>query len=123
MASIIDHIAIRVVDPDKTADFLSKIGYQVTRRTTHHGVAVEVQSPDQPGLILELTALIERDGVMEVPGIDHLCFTVETEDDLTDLAEAGWPLKNKAYLVPGSERKVTSFKDADGVKWQLVITE
>lgn len=123
MAISIDHIAIRVVDPEKTAAFLEKIGYEVTRRTAHHGVAVELQSPEQPGLVLELTALLEHNGVKEVPGIDHIAFGLDSEEAYTGLADQGYEITDMPHIVKVSNRKVASYKDVDGVKWQFIFKD
>lgn len=119
VVSKIDHLAFRVSDIDKTQAFMEKLGYTVKRRTTHHGAALEMTSPLQPDIVIEFTALVAEKN--EVPGFDHACFRIEDEDEFNDLAEAGFPVKNKPYMVPGSDRRVSSFRDHDDVKWQIVI--
>ena len=119
VVSTIDHLAFRVSDLDETQAFMEKLGYEVKRRTTHHGAALEMFSPKQPEVTIEFTILVESKG--ETPGFDHACFRLKDEDEFNDLEEAGFPVKNKPYMVPGSDRRVSSFKDHDEIKWQIVI--
>ena len=119
MVTKIDHLAFRVSDIDKTYDLLKQLGYVVVRRTDHHGGALEVESPEQPGLVLEFTML--RQEKNEVPGFDHACFSLKDEAELQGLVEAGFPVTGKLHLVPGSGRMTESWKDNDGTKWQFVL--
>ena len=121
MTTKVDHLAFRVSDLDKITDLMKQLGYVEVRRTTHHGGAVEMESPAQPGLILEFTLLLTHKG--EVPGFDHACFSLEGMEQYEELVAGGFPSNNPPHLSPGSERLITNFKDSDGTKWQFVINE
>ena len=114
--TVINHLAFRVSDLDKTSELFQKLGYVEVRRTTHGEGAVEMESPAQPGLILEFT-LPKR--AEEKLGFDHAGFTLEDEDELKRLVAAGFPETTEPKLVPGSGRTTSNLKDHDGIKWQF----
>ena len=114
--TMINHLAFRVSDLDKTSALFQQLGYVEVRRTAHGVGAVEMESPQQPGLILEFT-LPKREG--EKLGFDHAGFTLDGEDELKKLVEAGFPETSEPKLVPGSGRTTSNLNDHDGIKWQF----
>jgi glyoxylase I family protein len=115
----LDHLAFRVSDVNKIADLLKQLGYVEVRRTEHHGGAVELESPKQPGLVLEFSLLREAKG--EAPGFDHASFFLDGEAQLKELEAAGFPVEAKTSLVPGSGRLKTDWRDPDNIKWQFTM--
>jgi len=113
--SKVDHIAYRVADIDKISSLLQQLGYVELRRTKHHGGAVELENPKQPGLVLEFT--INRKD--EVSGFDHVCFKLDGEEELNELIANDFPIDGEPHLSPDAGRFIVNFKDADGTKWQL----
>lgn len=122
MKTLIDHLAFRVSNVDATGDLLKQLGYVEVRRTDHHGGALELENPNQPGIILELTTIGKKKNSdeMEVPGFDHACFSL-TESDLQTLVANGFPTAGKPKLNTQSGRMCESFKDSDDTKWQFVL--
>ena len=116
MITIVDHIAFRVKDIDKISNLLQQVGYAELSRTEHHGGAVLLESPKQPGLVLEFTVL--REG--EVPGFDHVCFKLDGEKELNELMSSGFPIYGEPSLSSAG-RYIANFKDPDGNKWQLTL--
>lgn len=115
MQACIDHVNFQVTDVEKTAELMQQLGYAVIRRTNHHGGAIELESPAQPGLVLELTSL--REG--ETPGFNHVCFRLESEQNFQSLQDHNFPLTGPSHVSAGSGRRIANFKDPDQLKWQL----
>ena len=118
----IDHLAFRVSDIDKISGLLKQLGYVEVRRTAHHGGALEMENPEQPGLVLEFTTLDKKkdSDEMEEPGFDHAGFNL-TQEQLNELVAAGFPTAGNPRLNPESGRLLESFKDSDGIKWQFTV--
>ena len=115
----IDHLAFRVTDIDKASVLMQQLGYVEMRRTNHHGGAVDMENPRQPGLTLEFTLI--RKERNEKPGFDHACFKLDGQEQLDELVAAGFPATGKTSKVPGSGRVDESWKDYDGIKWQFCL--
>ena len=115
----IDHLAFRVSNIDNICKLFKQLGYVEVRRTAHHGGALEMENPKQPGLILEFTTL--RQDRNQVPGFDHAGFNLEGEAALKELVAAGFPEGDAPKLVPDSGRITSNWKDYDGIKWQFTL--
>jgi glyoxylase I family protein len=105
-------------DLNKTSELFKQLGFVEVRRTDHHGGAVELENPEQPGLILEFTTI--RQDRNQVPGFDHAGFNLG-EDQLKELLAAGFPEGDAPKLVPDSGRITSNWKDYDGIKWQFTL--
>ena len=115
----IDHLAFRVSDINKSCELFKQLGFVEVRRTTHHGGALEMENPQQPGLILEFTTI--RADRNQVPGFDHAGINLDGEAALQELIAAGFPEGDKPKLVPDSGRITTNWNDFDGTKWQFTL--
>ena len=115
----IDHLAFRVSDINQTGALFKKLGFVELRRTEHHGGALEMENPEQPGLVLEFTTL--RPDRNQVPGFDHAGINLAGETQLKELIAAGVPAGDPPKLVPDSGRITTNWKDSDGIKWQFTL--
>lgn len=114
---MIDHIAFVVEDPEKTAEFLAKFGYEIYRRTPHHGGSVEVEHPQQKGLIIELCKKRPQDSV----GFNHVCLKLESQEHYHKLEDDGIVFNGELHLSPDSGRYVNNHIDSDKIKWQITI--
>lgn len=114
---MIDHLAFVVEDPENTAKLLEKFGYRVIRRTPHHGGSVEVESPKQPGLILELCTKRPQD----TAGFNHVCLRLSGQEEYDELEKGGLTFNKKPHLSVDSGRFITNHIDSDNIKWQVTF--
>lgn len=114
---MIDHINFVVDDVEKTAELMAKLGYKIHRRTEHHEGSIEMEHPEQLGLILEFGTKRPQDTV----GFNHACFKLKDMDQYKELDQAGVPFVKEPYLSPASGRHVTNFVDNDKIKWQITL--
>ena len=114
---MIDHLAFIVEDPESTAELLGKFGYLVTRRTPHHAGSIEVENPQQPGLIIELCSQCPQ----EATGFDHICLRLAGQETYNALEQGGMIFTNKPYLCKESGRYITNHIDSDGIRWQVTF--
>jgi glyoxylase I family protein len=113
----IDHIEIEVSDADEMANFLEKLGYEQHRQTEHHGESYEYVPADGDGPLFEIHTV---DGE-EVPGINHIAFSVDDIDAVTEeLADADVDSIVGPYDVDKTGRTITNFRDPDGRRFQVV---
>lgn len=113
---MIDHIAVVVEDPKKTAEVLVKFGYEIFRETVHHGGSVEVFDPKQEGLIIELCTKRPQDTV----GLNHVCVRLGQEE-YDKLEAEGMKFSGELHLSKESGRYVNNYVDDDKIKWQITI--
>lgn len=114
---MVDHIAFIVENPERTAEMLANFGYEVKRRTAHHGGSVEVESPKQPGLVIELCAKRPQDTI----GFNHACFRIEDQAAYDELVEKGVTFNKPPHLSVDSGRYITNHIDEDQIKWQVTF--
>ena len=116
MLKRVDHIAISVPDVNQMAGFFERLGFEVIRRTDHHGGAVEVKLPGEHQVVFEFTTLRGT----ENPGVNHLAFRVDDcERAVADLQVQGLKFDSVAHKVPESGRIIASFRDPLGFRLQL----
>lgn len=115
----VDHLAFRVTNVDKVADLFKQLGYVEVRRTDHHGGAVELENPAQPGLVLEFTTL--RADRNQVPGFDHCGLHLDSKEVLDQLLAGDFPAKDAPKKVPETGRWTSNWYDNDGIKWQFTV--
>ena len=116
----IDHIEIEASDAKEMAEFLKKLGYEERRTTEHHGESFELEPSDSDGPLFEIHTV---DGE-EVPGINHIAFSADDLDEVTDqLKEAGIDSIVGPYDVEATGRTITNFRDPDGRRFQVVSEE
>lgn len=117
MLGEIDHIEIEASDAEEMADFLKKLGYEESRRTEHHGESFELEPADQDGPIFEIHT-VEGE---EVPGINHVAFSIDDIDAATEeLEEQDVDSIVGPYHVEKTGRTITNFRDPDGRRFQMV---
>lgn len=114
---MVDHIAFVVENPKKTAELLEKFGYQVHRRTPHHGGSIEVEDPAQKGLIIELCTRRPQDE----SGFNHTCLRLESRDEYQKMVDDGLGFTGELHLSPDSGRYINNHMDNDMIKWQITI--
>ena len=116
MLGEIDHIEIEASDAEEMADFLKKLGYEERRRTEHHGQSFELE-PAGEGPIFEIHT-VEGE---EVPGINHIAFSIDDIEGATDELEAqDVDSIVGPYHVEKTGRTITNFRDPDGRRFQMV---
>lgn len=120
MLGEIDHIEIEASDAEEMVEFMQALGFEIYRETEHHGQSYELVPADGDGPIFEIhTAEGE-----EVPGINHIAFSVEDIDEFTDHIEAeDIDQIVGPYDVEATGRRITNFRDPDGRRFQVVSDE
>lgn len=121
MIGEIDHIEIEASDAAEMVEFMKKLGYEEHRRTEHHGESYELVPGDgHEGPLFEIH---EVEGE-EVPGINHIAFSVDDIDDFTEHIE-GEDISHIVgpYDVEKTGRRITNFRDPDGHRFQVVKDE
>jgi glyoxylase I family protein len=116
----IDHIEIEASDADEMAEFFEKLGYEQHRRTEHHGESYEYVPADGDGPLFEIHT-VEGE---EVPGINHIAFSVDDIDAVTEQLEAAEVDSIVGpYDVDKTGRTITNFRDPDGRRFQVVTDQ
>jgi catechol 2,3-dioxygenase-like lactoylglutathione lyase family enzyme len=121
MITGIDHIDITVGDIDTSTAFFTGLGFQVIRRTTHGGVAVELKYPGENQPIIELHPSKLPDGREQPIGVGHIAFKVTDINAIADLVE-----EKKFEVIRPPEfydvtgRTLFSIADPDGGKVQFI---
>lgn len=114
---MIDHIALVVEDPKRTATLLEKFGYKILRETPHHAGSIEIVDPKQESIVIELCIKRPQDSI----GVDHICLKLEDQEAYQKLVDDGLSFKGELHLVPDSGRYVNNHVDEDNIKWQITI--
>ena len=116
MLKRVDHIEIVVQDLEAMAEFFQKMGFEVIRRTEHHGGAVELKLPGPDQVIFELHALEAE----ENPGINHIAFLVEdSHNTVVALRDKGIEFDKEPFYFPATGRTLTNFRDPQGFRVQF----
>jgi catechol 2,3-dioxygenase-like lactoylglutathione lyase family enzyme len=116
----IDHIEIEMSDADEMAEFMEKLGYEQHRTTEHHGESYEYVPTDGEGPLFEIHTVSGE----ETPGINHIAFSVDDIDEVTQqLEEEGVDSIVGPYDVDKTGRTITNFRDPDGNRWQVVTDQ
>ena len=117
MITRIDHIELIVRDVDEFVRLFEAMGFEVVRRTEHHGDSAEVKLPGPGQPIFELHQVSGE----ENPGINHIAFqTDDLQAAYTRLRETGVTFDREPWLVPQTGRMIANFRDPDGWRLQLV---
>lgn len=117
MITRIDHIELIVRDVDEFVRFFELIGFEVLRRTQHHGDSAEVKLPGPEQTIFE----IHRVAGEENPGVNHIAFQVaDVQAAYAHLAGQGLEFDKEPWRVPQTGRMIANFRDPDGWRLQLV---
>lgn len=120
MLNEIDHIEIEASDATEMAAFLKTLGYEEHRTTEHHGTSYELAPGDGDGPLFEIHT-VEGE---EVPGINHIAFSVDDIEAATaELKEADVDQVSDPYYVEKTGRTITNFRDPDGRRFQMVSDE
>jgi glyoxylase I family protein len=112
----VDHIGVSVPDVEMMAEFFGGMGFEVVRRTDHHGGCVEMRLPGENQVLFEFTLLRGE----EVPGVNHVALEVDDAAAMAaDLKAKGVKFSDEAHKVAGSGRVVANFRDPLGFRLQL----
>lgn len=114
----IDHIELVVRDVDQFVAFFQRLGFELVRRTEHHGRSAELKLP---GLDQPLFEIHQVQGE-ENPGLNHIAFAC---DDIAATHQAlvtqGVVFESAPHPIPASGRIVANLRDPDG--WRLQLTD
>lgn len=114
MITRVDHIDMRVKEFDAAVETLKKLGLSVQRSMPERN-SVEMALSGDFQVVFEIHKV--RDG--EEPGIHHIAFKSEGDDDVERLKEQGIIFKGEKKLIAQTGRTVSSFTDENGLTWQL----
>ncbi|MEQ8277175.1 MAG: VOC family protein [Deltaproteobacteria bacterium] len=114
----IDHIEIIVRDLEQQIAWYQMLGFELVRRTSHHGASAELKFPgdgDQP--IIELHQVAGEENV----GVNHIAYRVDDADAFAEHAEAnGLKLEAGPTFYEPTGRTLANFRDPDGWRMQVV---
>jgi glyoxylase I family protein len=114
----IDHIELVVRDVDQFVAFFQRLGFELVRRTEHHGGSAELKLPGPGQPLFE----IHRIQGEENPGVNHIAFAC---DDIAAahraLSAQGVAFEGGPHLIAASGRTVANLRDPDG--WRLQLTD
>lgn len=114
----IDHIELVVTDVDRFVKFFQAMGFELVRRTEHHGGSAELRVPGENQPIIEL----HRVGGEENPGLNHIALRVsDVRQAYEELRSQGIGCSEPHY-VEATGRTIVNLRDPDGWRLQLVDT-
>jgi glyoxylase I family protein len=114
----IDHIELIVRDVDQFVAYFQRLGFELVRRTDHHGVSAEVKLPGPGQPIFEVHQVQGE----ENPGVNHIAFACDDVDAThRALSDQGVVFESGPHLIPASGRTVANLRDPDG--WRLQLTD
>jgi catechol 2,3-dioxygenase-like lactoylglutathione lyase family enzyme len=82
----IDHIELIVTDLEESSGFFAAMGFEVVRKTPHHGGSAELKPAGDGQPVFEIHAVVGR----EVPGINHIAFPGRRRREVPPGAERPW---------------------------------
>ena len=115
----LDHIEYIVRDVDEMMGFFQMLGFELIRRTEHHGGSAEVKLPGDDQPIIEIHG-VEGD---ENPGINHIAFATDDIDAVADVLKAKGLEHRGPFFFEPTGRMLLNFRDTDGFRFQVTSTE
>jgi catechol 2,3-dioxygenase-like lactoylglutathione lyase family enzyme len=116
MAFRIEHVHLKVQDPEKTAKFyIDNLG--ATPVDTHHGFRLNLH-----GLMVNITEKIHHQSRDQRYGIEHLALETDDIDATVAKLEADGArvLERLTAEIKGRKRKVCFIEGPDGIQLELV---
>jgi glyoxylase I family protein len=115
MLKRVDHIEFGVQDLEGTVDFYKSMGFEEVRRTDHHDLSVELKLPGDH-VVFEFHKL----AMTANPGINHIAFAADdAPSDIAALKARGVTFDREALPVGETGRRVTNFRDPQGLRLQF----
>ena len=118
MLTYVDHIDLKVKDFEGAVSLFRNMGMQILREMPERG-SVEMALPGEHQVVFEIHKA-KPDGF---EGIHHIAFkSVEEngEDDVAAIKErCGVAFLTERAVIKHTGRTVSSFKDSNGLTWQL----
>jgi catechol 2,3-dioxygenase-like lactoylglutathione lyase family enzyme len=115
MLTKVDHIDVKVKNFDETVELFSKMGFVEKRRTPPPRLSVEMALPGEGQVVFEIHKAI--DGGFE--GIHHIAFKQAGPGTVETLKAMGISFSTENKLIADTGRIISSFKDGNGLTWQL----
>ena len=115
MITKVDHIDVKVKKFDETVELFSKMGFVEKRRTLPPRSSVEMVLPGEGQVVFEIHQAAE--GGFE--GIHHIAFKQTGPEVLENFKAMGISFATENKLIADTGRSVSSFKDGNGLTWQL----
>ena len=104
-------------DVDQFVAFFQRLGFELVRRTDHHGVSAEVKLPGPGQPIFEIHRVSGEENI----GVNHIAFQVpDVEAAHRALTGRGIAISQGPRLVPSTGRTNLNFRDPDGWRLQIV---
>lgn len=115
MITKVDHIDLKVKDFDGTVALFAKMGFIEKRRTPPPRSSVEVTLPGENQVVFEIHKAAE--GGFE--GIHHIAFKQTGPEAVETIKSMGLSFSTENKLIPDTGRRISSFKDGNGLTWQF----
>lgn len=115
MISRVDHIDIKVENPEKLIETFSAMGMTIIRSMPERD-SVEMAFAGENQVVFE----IHRSKEGGPHGIHHIAFKSDDEKDVDMLKQVvGADFTSEHMLIKHTGRTVSTFKDDAGLTWQL----
>jgi catechol 2,3-dioxygenase-like lactoylglutathione lyase family enzyme len=116
MVKSIDHIELIVKEVEPYVQLFLKLGFQLLRRTQHHGESVELKLPGENQPIFEIHRVSGEENI----GVNHIAFQVDDAPQAYEsLKKQGVSFEEGPTFVSATGRIVVNFRDPDGWRLQL----
>ncbi len=117
MITQIDHIELIVNDLKKHEEFFTSLGFEVVKRSNHHGGSIEVQLPGPNQPVFELHEVLMEETI----GINHIALRTENVEEVYKLFnEKGYKVIDPPRFSPYTGRTNMNGRDPDGWRYQIV---
>jgi len=117
MVKGIDHIELIVKDVEPYIKLFETLGFQLKRRTSHHGESVEMGLAGDNQPLFEIHQVSGEENI----GVNHIAFRVDdAHQAYQELLGKGVAIEGEPTFVSATGRLVVNFRDPDGWRLQLV---
>lgn len=118
MLKYVDHIDLKVANFEKTIATFQNLGFEIRREMPERG-SIELALPGERQVVFEIHRA--KEGGFE--GIHHIAFKSDEapgEDDIAKIKEhCDVEFLTERSLIQLTGRTVSSFRDVNGLTWQL----
>lgn len=117
MIKRIDHIEFSVRDFDGFIEMFHKMGFELLKRTSHHGESAELKLPGEDQPVFEIHKVAGEENI----GMNHIAFLVnDIERSYRELRDKQIEFESSPHFIEVTGRTLANFRDPDGWRLQLV---